>query len=625
MPYGLMPRNAMWAMTILHGLRLRGAEVEYVMCDGLFSECDMYRVAHAPRPANACTFCQAQTAKLAHGMNTDFRWLGRYLMPDEGRKAERWTRSLAVDELLSATYGDWKVGEWVASSVHTHFRANELNLADEAIERGTRRYVRSGLIACFALDRLLTENAPDVMLQFNGRGSSTRVALELARARGIRVVGYEEGLRAGSLAMFENVDCLSLAPLREYWHQWADVPLSSDELEDVTRYMSDREHGRNLVGLVYASAPQPLDDVRAQLGLQADRPVWVLFTSSDDEVVGHDDYLSAFASQLEWIERTVEHARRNPQIDLVIRAHPNTGGRRSVGFNRIQLEQLRRLRQNLPPNARMVDPDDDVSSYSLMDISTVALVWVSTVGIELACKGKHVVVAAGSSISGMPFAHTVESAAGYDEMLESMHALPPGAACAEIRRLALRFAYGSFFRLRIPFPLVSCPDNRDWKLACDSLEALLPGRDAGLDRCARILLDREPVCPPPTAAQRARSAAAEDASLAQFDRRRIMVLAFAGELIADKALLHTWAQVFSDRRDVTLLIQTSQGEIPHLVEAVTGAGLDGDDGPELVAGEFEPDATAAVDAVFSRITRGDVPGVIPRYDTVSLRQFAESV
>ena len=31
-----------WDMTIAHGLRNRGAEVRYVMCDGLFSDCDVY-------------------------------------------------------------------------------------------------------------------------------------------------------------------------------------------------------------------------------------------------------------------------------------------------------------------------------------------------------------------------------------------------------------------------------------------------------------------------------------------------------------------------------------------------------------------------------------------------------
>jgi hypothetical protein len=44
-----------------------------------------------------------------------------------------------------------------------------------------------------------------------------------------------------------------------------------------------------------------------------------------------------------------------------------------------------------------------------------------------------------------------------------------------------------------------------------SPDQLQPGLDAGLDRCGRILLEGEPVCPPPTAAERARDTGAEDA------------------------------------------------------------------------------------------------------------------
>ncbi len=620
-PYNRWALHGLWEMTILQALKLRGADIQYVLCDGLYSDCDQFWMAIAPRPAHACTLCQAQVTKLVSEMGMDFAWLGRYLTLEESRQARHWAQSLTTAELMSATYGDWRVGEWVRLSVQSHLRNSELDVSDPETERALRSYAYSGLIACFALHRLLQDSAPDLLLLFNGRQSSTRVALELARARGIRVIVHERGLRRETLMLVENATCLSLDPIRRYWREWQAVPLTSAELEHAAGVMADREHG-NTGWTQFTPAPQPAGEVLAKLGLRAERPLWVLFTSSDDEVAGNEDHRSPFASQLAWIERTVEHARRNAQIDLIIRVHPNTGSRRSGGVNRVQLAQMQRLSENLPANVRVVDADVEISSYSLMELCTVGLVWVSTVGLELACKGKEVVVAAGNYVSGTSFVRTVEDAADYEQMLDSLLLLAPGCVSAQIRRLALRLTYGLFFRLRIEFPLVEMPTPKDGKLRYRSLDALLPGRDAGVDRCARVILEGEPVCPQPTASERLRSADAEDAFLAGFGRRRVTVLAFADELIADAALLAAWAEVFGSRDDVTLAIHTLDEQTPQLVQAVTQAGLAGNGGPELVAGRFSAEQISGVSALFSRLPPAEELASIPRYDPASLGALA---
>jgi hypothetical protein len=621
-PYNRWALHGRWEMTILQALKLRGADVQYVLCDGLYTDCDQFWGVVAPRPANACTMCQMQVTKLVAEMGMDFHWLGRYLTTDEGREARRWADSLAAGELKTATYGEWRVGEWVRASVQSHFRSNELDHADPAVERVLRSYAYSALIACFALDRLLAESAPDVLLLFNGRQSSTRVALELARARGIRVIVHERGLRHETLKLIENASCLSLEHVRRYWREWGDVPLTGEELEAIARLMAEREHGRELPWTAFTAAPQPREEVLAKLGLRPDRPTWVLFTSSDDEVAGDADWGSAFASQSDWIRRTIDHAGRSPEIDLVIRVHPNTGSRRSQGANRVQLDEMQRIGADLPPNVRIIDPEDEVSSYSLMDIAAVGLVWVSTVGVEMACKGKEVVVAAGNYVHGTPFVRTVLGPATYERMLESLTAVPPAAVSPEIRRLALRHAYGLFFRTGIPFPLVRMTTALDSELAYSSLDALRPGRDAGVDRCARILLEGEAVCPPPTEAERARSTEDEDAFLAGFGRRRLTALAFADELIADGTLLQAWADAFDGRDDVTLLIHTPVADTDRLVAAVTRAGLDREDGPDLLAEEVDADAMAFVDAVFSRAAVSGALAGAPRFDAESVGELA---
>lgn len=504
-PYNLWTLHGMWEMTVLHALKLRGADVQYVLCDGLYAECDVYWAATNPRHAHSCAQCQAHVANLVYGMRMLFEWLGRYVLPGELREARTWANSLDPSDFLTATYGNWRIGEWVEASVHSHFRLSHLDLNVPAIQDGYRNYLNSGLVACFGLSRLLDEYKPDTLFLFNGRQSSTRVALELARHRKLRVVCHERGILRESLTFVENAGIVSLQPIKQLWQDWGDIPLNHAELQVISQCMADRENGKNLGWRSFNPQKQDPDAVRRALELSSNRRLWVLFTSSDDEVVSAGEWAGPFTRQSEWIQRTIAFVRERPDIDLVIRVHPNTAGKRATGSNVAQLREMEYLRSNLSNNIRMVMPEDPISSYSLMDIASLGLVYHSIVGLEMACKGKHVIVAAGSYISDLPFVRTVSTAEAYESMLDDARNLPSATRSLEIQRKAYRVAYGLFFRRNIPFPLVKMPDAHSGTLAYESIDRLSPGCDPSLDRVCRIILDGEPVCPPPGVDDRLRS------------------------------------------------------------------------------------------------------------------------
>ena len=93
-PYHAWTLHGQWELTILHALRLRGAETQLVMCDGLYTDCDIHHDTTLPRTANSCNNCQASCAALGAGMGTPYRWLGGYLELLERSKARQWADSL---------------------------------------------------------------------------------------------------------------------------------------------------------------------------------------------------------------------------------------------------------------------------------------------------------------------------------------------------------------------------------------------------------------------------------------------------------------------------------------------------------------------------------------------------
>jgi len=617
-PYNRWLLHGQWLTTIVHGLRLRGAETHYVLCDGLYTDCDVFWASTEPRPEHACTRCQAEVTQLLYRMSADFEWLGRYLTLDERREARRWERSLERDQLLTAAYGEWPVAEWIAGSVHSHFRLNALDPDVADVEAALRSYLYSGLVACFALERLLADDEPDALLIFNGRVSSPRIAFELARRRGIRVVCLESGPRLETIALTVNERCVSFRPLDQAWEQWRDVPLLPAEVATMAAQLEARERGTDFAFRSFNPPPQHADEVRSRLGLEPGRPVWAVFTSSDDEVVAESEWQGPFAAQLDWIERTVAFAAAHPAIDLVVRVHPNTAGRVSNGSNLRQLEELSALASRLPANARIVMPDDEISSYSLMDLAAVGLVYHSMVGLELACKGKAVVVAGANQVAGTSFVHTVTDSRRYEELLEPLLELPAAATRDEVRVPAWRFAYARFFRTCVPFPLVRMPDGHSGTLAYDSFDALLPGRDEGLDRTLEVILRDEPVCLPPGAAERTRSAGEELAAHRSLREPAFAAAAFADEVIADPTILAAWGATFGPDDGATLLVETPGDLLGELVAAVEAAGLAADGTAEIVVVDTLPEGVAAA---VSRRPPGPLPTFAPERAT-ELRTLA---
>lgn len=498
MPYGQWTLHAQHEQTILHGARWRGAQVRYVMCDGAFRSCDMHWEAVRPRDAASCASCMAQQLRTARGLLTPYEWLTTLVTAAQRTEAARWSSTLPAAELTRARWQDWDIGPWIVSSIHSQFRTNVVDPANPDHERVLRAHLEAGLLTAFAMQQIIDSWQPDVLLLFNGRMGVLRVAFELARAANIRVVTHERGWTAGTLYLAENADCLSLAPLREAWSRWETTPLTDSELQQAQSWLLDRAYGRNLNWRQFSPPPGSEDELRRRLALREGAPLYVLFTSSEDEVAGNRERQSVFGAQSSWLEATAAWAASHPEVDLVIRVHPNTGGKQSTGRNAEQLAWLQHFATTTPASVRFVWPDDDISTYTLMDMADVTLSYLSTTGLEAACRGKPAIMGASSYIGGYGFTDDVQSVAEYAAMLDRFCVAPEAEEAVINRRTrAWRFAYLAMYRYMLPFPLVPQRDFSSAGLAYTALEELKPGRDAGLDHAVSVLLDAAPVCPGP--------------------------------------------------------------------------------------------------------------------------------
>lgn len=493
-PYAYWRLHALYEIAICHNLQWRGHSYNYVSCDGLFSDCDMFwESTVGPRPADACATCQSQVKATLDGARIPHLPLGKFKTAETLGAARSFEKNLRDHELLDAVYRGHPVGAWVKSSVHSHLRANELDLSNAKHCAALRSYLYGGAVAIDCIGGMLDELQPTIMLLFNGRMSVTRIALELAKARGIRVVCHERGLSKETLLLWENEGCLALTPYEQLWKQWGEVPLAPAESAKVTQWLTDRAHGTNLNWKAF-SVQSSLGPVAAFLDANQGRKIWTLFTSSTDEMVA--DRPSAFGTQYRWIEETIAFVREQPGVALVIRVHPNSGGKKSTGKNLGEIKFFETLRSTVPANVMVVMPDDSVSSYALIDRTEVGFVFGSTIALEMACRGKPVLLAAHSPWMHCASITLIDAPETYAALLTSYVKRKPRVAEAErIAIAAYRFAYAYVQRWNIPFPLVKMPDIHSGVFTVKTLAELKPGVHACLDYCAEIVLGLRPSVP----------------------------------------------------------------------------------------------------------------------------------
>ena len=137
-----------------------------------------------------------------------------------------------------------------------------------------------------------------------------------------------------------------------------------------------------------------------------------------------------------------------------------------------------------------VPADSNLSSYTLGRASRFAIVYTSTMGLELAAAGIPVVVAGDTHYRGLGFTHDVVERAGYTPLIQRLLDETPAPPD---REQALRYAHFFFFEFMIPLPLTREIENKHVRIPLAALDELAPGRHPAVDAVADGLLEGRPI------------------------------------------------------------------------------------------------------------------------------------
>jgi hypothetical protein len=520
-PYATWGYHTALEATWAHSLKTRGADVQFVLCNGLSDTCDVYRANLNPRQGpNACLHCQKGATEYMFQLDMPYDWLGTYLPLLTKEKATAWAASLDNEELLDARWRDMRVGQWASATAYSQNRVARLDMDDPEVSSMFRGLLVGTVLNLEAMNTLLDTHRPDTLVLLNGRFFGHSVALELAKRKGIRFVTHERGFTTDTVRFAEQARTHELGGMQELWDMWQDVPLESSEFASAAQILQDRRYGRNFSRMSFSPPVQEQAKVKRELGLD-ERPLVVVFNSSDDETASFSDRREgAFPVSNNFLPAVVKLAVERPHLQFVIRIHPNISVAQA-GTNQNALEHALQIQRTAPSNVRVVMPTDEVSSYTLVDLADVGVVYGSTIGLEMAASGKQVLCMAQSTYAHTGATHQVNQpgdlAPALDEALQVALSQGPNI---ETARRAMRWVYRYFREFSIPFDLVrGARDDSAPSLSYSSVAELLPGRHEWLDRiCQYLMAESTSVVPNATARDRVRSQDPETLALEEWMR-----------------------------------------------------------------------------------------------------------
>lgn len=299
-----------------------------------------------------------------------------------------------ISDVKKIKYKNVNIGLACLSS-YVSFTRNLNPLFDEKFMLYFDNLLRNSSLQVDIIETVIEKFNPDYIYGYNGRFLDSRPVWEVAKNKNIPFVLLEAQYTFSfcNKIMFHNDTPHSIKSVNTNLIQkiWDTTDIDLEEKKDLASQFYERRKNALPAGdKIYAKnqkiglIPEDWDSTKKNI---------VIFTSSEDEFVSvgdeYDKY-SMFSSQIEGIQEIVKHFLTDPQIRFYLRIHPN--------LMNVEYYYHKKLYELVKyTNLKIIEPQSQISSYSLIDSSDIVIVFGSTIGIEATYWGKPTILLSGAT------------------------------------------------------------------------------------------------------------------------------------------------------------------------------------------------------------------------------------
>lgn len=410
-----------------------GYNVKFVLCDKVLDACQLCEYTNLREnefiesgPRNRlCNSCFDPSRKLLESLGLQVIRLSQYLS--------------LMNECVRFNDVQSDIIEIAKSGYIRYFAKGSMNDNSKEEKVIFDKFKSAAEISYSAYLKLLSVEKPQLVIAHHGIYVPQGSVVSASKKLGIPIVTWLASYRSGTLLFAEGDTYHRTLPAERL--DDFNFEYGQEQRDKVLRYLVDRETGAN-DWISFSTSSEKDRCIFEALELDRNKKTILMLTNVMWDANIHFNK-NIFDNMSDWLFKTLEFIQEHEELQLVLRIHPAevTG---TIPSREKAADIIRHRFPKLPDNVRIVEPTNlNIGTYQLIEQTNCSIIYGTKAGIEIAARGKNVVVVGDAWCRNKGFTLDPKDEQQYYEILLSEQLYKP-LADNKIE-LALKYAYYIFF------------------------------------------------------------------------------------------------------------------------------------------------------------------------------------
>ena len=415
LPIRVSPTSNLFEGMLGYALKLRGYEVSALLCGQSLPICENVNMREF-FPVR-CSLCLSEQNRFCEAFSVIKLNYNNVVETVTEKILLHISKETDLDDIFGFKYKGVNVGIHVKYGLFRYLLASNIDI--RKYESIIRKYFFTSLLTAEATLKALDKINPKFTLISHGIYSTWGPALEACNLKGCHAVVWGRGyIGQGNIIASHNQSyhLNAIEDDRIFWES-SDVP--ENIKEELQKYFSLKREPKSRVDHVnyYRDNDGSRVDIVKELNLRDNRfRIGVYPNIPWDGTTFRAT--EAFPDLKSFAHAIVEWGLQNRDVDIIVRAHPAEVFRDKLPTNEKFLDILKSLGKELPENIYYIPPDHKITSYDLSNVCDLALLYGSTLSLELAFFGHSVLQVGKSNVSNKDFVFEANDKEQFFKMLD---------------------------------------------------------------------------------------------------------------------------------------------------------------------------------------------------------------
>lgn len=471
-------------------LKARGHNVRMILCDGIYKACAK-RVDMPDIPVSEwgkyCKSCIRQNSDVFERLGIDYTFISELISPEKNEKLKKSSLEITFDNYRSLSLNGVHLGSHVESAMLRHTRGGSYS----GLENILREYSLTVLMNAAASEEAIKRFNPSRIFMSHGIYADWGPALTNAINKKIQTSSYiccylTAHFFFGTVRSFDET---FLTVNEKSWNKVlinGQAGIQKKRLENFLERRYKNNVTQDLKGLLKEYKGNS-EHIYSKYGLDPSKPVWGIMTHINWDAAS-DYFPMIYETFDEWLYETIKIIYDVREVQWLIKIHPSElNDNPETGCQRF----IEKNFPDLPSHIKVLKMDDDISPLDFYNLLDGGVTVMGTGGLELALKGKPVILAGDAHYSNKGFTYDAKTKENYKQLLMNTKNLKSN----DDEKLALAWKYGYIYFIQKQVPLLPTI-KEDLYIDFTKLDYLLPGKNKFMDfLCDRIIDGQDFILP----------------------------------------------------------------------------------------------------------------------------------